>query len=121
MSEQIQETPEHGRGKLNRGGNYGNVFGAGRKKGRVREACLNGFEKGIPRLVSIATGELENASVNDSTTALNILAKYGLGEAKQVLPEEMIDALAQSLEEHDIPQDKIEPICVRLFELLKDE
>jgi len=95
----VQEPGGKG-GKLNRGGNEGNVFGAGAKPKVLRQLCADGFAKAIPRQTQIATGLL-GASCSESTQAFNALGKFGLGELKiEIKDTEIFEALGEVLTRH---------------------
>lgn len=95
----IQEVPTNP-GKLNRGGNFGNVFGAGAKPKILRQMCADGFAKAIPRQTEIASGGL-GASPSESTGAFNALGKFGLGELKiEIKDTDIFEALGNVLSKH---------------------
>ena len=77
--------------KPNRGGNEGNVYGAGRKPNAVVQRCLEGFDENIDWLRSVAKNEqvieVANAlgivqtrkpTYAERLAAIDRLAKYGV-------------------------------------------
>lgn len=87
-------------GLINRGGNEGNVFGAGRKPKVLRQLCAAGFEQAIPIQTAIAVGEIP-ASAAEKTGAFNALGKFGLGELKiEIKDTEIFEALGEVLTRH---------------------
>jgi len=87
-------------GLINRGGNTGNVFGAGGKPKVLRQLCADGFAKAIPIQTAIAVGEIP-ASAAEKTGAFNALGKFGLGELKiEIKDTEIFEALGEVLSRH---------------------
>lgn len=90
----MRKAPERQEGhpNLNRGGNEGNVYGAGRLRKAVRERCVSGFDEGLTDLVNVANGRawIEDTDIfgrkfkrkpnqEERFKAMDMLAKYGLG------------------------------------------
>lgn len=75
--ESATRTPRHGKGRLRTGGKPGNKGGTGRPPSAVRAVLRQAFEDRIPLLAAIASGE--SSGISDQLKALDILAKYGLG------------------------------------------
>ena len=102
-------------------GNPGNK-GGGRPKNRIRELCAEGFAKALPRIIKIASGEEDGVTPGESVNGFDKLGKYGLGEAKTVVPEEIITAFAEVLaDEQSIPSELIPILVQKLIDKLKDE
>lgn len=99
----VQEEAATG-GRLNRGGNEGNVFGGGQKPKYLRELCAQGFAKAIPIQTDIATGNIP-ASAAEKTGAFNALGKFGLGELKiEIKDTHIFEALGEVLPRHVDPE-----------------
>lgn len=108
-------TPEN----LLPGGVPGNAGGTGRPPNELRLKNRQLHEK------ALAKAE-ERIDANEHTeaflgTVLNATGKYGLGEAKVVVPEELIAAVADALADDDrIPTECIAGVTARLAEKLRD-
>lgn len=111
--------PGRNGGTLNVGNPGG---GGGRPKERIRRKFREIMEKGIPALEKIATGEADGVTPGETIKAIDVAGKYGLGEAKVLLPEEFAAALAEVLTEHPKVDPEIVPeIIEKLIERLKEE
>jgi predicted RNA-binding protein Jag len=101
---------ENGRGALYAGGVKGNA-GGGRPPSHVRAAHLSNADKGasfIARFLELATLKLEEAStvqdleelrgyLSEVIRSIDVSNKYGLGEQKVVMPEELVSSLSEAL------------------------
>jgi hypothetical protein len=99
---------------------------AGAKKSTVREKCREGFEAALPYLTRIAkgkTGEAIDAPIpapGESIRALDVLGKYGLGEAKVLVPDELAECVVKVLASCDfLSGAEREDIAAKLDEALK--
>lgn len=92
----------HG-GAIYSGGVPGHEGAGGRPKSTVREKCKAGFEAALPYITRIATGKTGDAidalipNAGESIRAVDVLGKYGLGEAKVIVPDELYDIVAKVL------------------------
>ena len=103
-------------------GNPGNKGGTGRPKNRIRELCAEGFKKALPRIIDIAAGDADGVSPGESVQGFNALGKYGVGEARVVLPDEFATALVDVLgDDERIKTEWIPEIVQNLIDKLKDE
>lgn len=95
---------------LKQGDNPGPWPGAGRPSSKVRELCRQGFEKALPQIIEIADGtkDYEGRRPNpaEQTRAFAELGKFGLGEAKVLVPEHLTQIVAQVLGECDFLTDE---------------
>lgn len=112
-SENIGWPGAHGGGWLTPG-NPGNK-GGGVPTKRLRELCREGFSRGVGKVSKIAEGIVEG----DSIRALDVLGKYGLGEQKVMVPEEILQAISQIGPKY-MDEAKYEAFAAELVEALKD-
>ena len=104
----------HG-GAILSGGMPGNRGGFGNPKSSIRELCRQGFSKALPRIVKIAEGDDPLATGAESIRAFGELGKYGLGEAKVLVAEELKAMVAEVLLSCDYLTGKQhDDICKRL-------
>lgn len=110
-------TPEN----LLPGGVEGNKGGTGRPPSQLRAAMRDILANhGIEKLERIVSGTEDGVSPSESLKGIEVCGKFGLGEAKQVVAEEVIQALAEVLAEDErIPEDCIGDITSKLIEKLK--
>lgn len=108
-------------GTLKRGGTNP---GAGRPPNAFREECRRVSQETLPVLERIVKGTAQRGdskpSFSDSRAAWSDIAKMGYGEAKVVIPDEIIPIIGIILgEEPEISMECIERITERLIERLK--
>lgn len=124
--------PEHGRGQLRTGGNNP---GSGRPSSAVRQSSRDNYDRGsgfISKLLDLVEAKFDAATsledlgelramLGELLRGIDISGKYGLGEAKTIIPEEVIEALGQVLgnPDHKIPIESIPGIVNELTGLLK--
>jgi hypothetical protein len=132
-SDGISEPPKliprpDGRGALLSGGVPGHDgSNAGRKKSAVRELCRQHFESIVPDLAEIAKGsatrEWAGAEVGpmfgERVRAADVLGKYGLGEAKAIVSQEVLEAVGEVAGEY-VPADRLEAFTNALVDRLKE-
>src|SRR3954466_5133788 len=76
--------PGRNGGRLLPGGVPGNRGGKGAVPRRLRTLCRDGWEQGIPRMVSIAAGDADGVSPGESVNAWKALGAFGVGELQAV-------------------------------------
>jgi hypothetical protein len=105
---------------LLKGGVPGNKGGTGRPPSALRAAMREILEaKGLDKLERIVTGEEDGVSPGESLKAIDICGKFGLGEAKAVLPDELLKAVASVAAEYLSPED-MEPFTDKLIQRIKE-
>jgi hypothetical protein len=100
---------------------------AGRPKSAIRELCRQGFEEVVPDLVEIAKGAATREwagnpvgpMFGERVRAADVLAKYGLGEAKAVVPQDVLEAVGEIAAEF-VPEERWEAFSAALVEKLKE-
>jgi hypothetical protein len=93
-------------------GNPGNNGGTGRPPNELRLAAREGFGKFIKKLNEMEDREM---GVLEVARALDVCGKYGLGEAKVVVGEELVDAVAQAIAEEELPSEVKDRLIERIF------
>jgi hypothetical protein len=102
---------------LKQGENWGNK-GGGRPSSAMRAAARDGFDAVIT-LIQHAIETKQELSLGELSRALDILGKYGLGEQKVILPEELINAIAEVLADDErIPSECIPDVTAKLIQRL---
>lgn len=103
------------------GGVPGNKGGSGRPPSALRAHMREILEKrGLQKLEDIVSGQEDGVTPSESLKAIDICGKFGLGEAKQVMPDEMAEALAQTLAEfEEIPAEILPKITASLITKLQ--
>lgn len=61
----------------------------------AREMAREGFAKALPGIIDIASNHEEGVSASERIRALDVLGKYGLGELRAVVEEEVLRAVAK--------------------------
>lgn len=104
------------------GGMPGNKGGTGRPPSQLRAAMRDILAKhGIEKLEKIVSGTEDGVSPSESLKGIEVCGKFGLGEAKQVVPEEVCNAIAEVLAEDErIPAEAIPDIVDKLIARLKE-
>lgn len=126
-SETTDETPAvgslipqaHG-GALRYGGT--NAGGPGVPKSSIREECRKAFRESIPNIARIAKGRPTNpenplsvVTASEVVRAIDVLGKYGLGEAKVLVPDELKSLFVEVLISCDyLTGEQHDDICKRL-------
>jgi hypothetical protein len=105
----------HG-GALLSGGKPGNKGGYSLSNDWTRRLKDLGIRKGIPRIESALDGESDNTALK----AVELIGKFAFGEAKLILADEMLEAVATACVEFMPDREVREKFLARLEELLKD-
>jgi len=108
------------------GGKPGNR-GGGNIKSKVRELCRQGFEEALPTIIEIAKGNATrefmgnevDPQFSERVRAADVLAKYGLGEAKAIVAEDVLIAVGEVAADY-VPPERLEAFTAALTERLKD-
>lgn len=98
-------------------GNEGCKGGTGRPSNEIRAASRESYAAFQEKLKEKLNTEL---SVTEITQAMNVTGKYGLGEAKVLVPDEIIEALAEVLAVSSLDADEMSSIIKEFTEKLKD-
>lgn len=114
MSAEPEKIPQKHGGALLSGGKPGNKGGPGRPPSGLREACREIFEGSLENLKTIAQGTAKRPFMGDEVPplfseqikAIDTAGKYGLGEAKVVVPEELAGLVADVLASCDFLTDE---------------
>lgn len=123
---------------LNRGGNEGNRYGAGRKRSAVRRKLLGGVEKAAKYWLSVANGEavvampgvgkqpdtIRKPTHEERGKAYEMLCRYGLGTQDEIIVlanDTILDVLADVLPEHIDDPDQVDAILVAVGVRLSGE
>ena len=106
----------HG-GALLAGGQPGNVGGVGRPPSALRERLRGSFHERVAVLEQIADDE--SATHRDRMRAVDILAKYGLGQLREVSVEDVRGRLSATLEllRQELDPDQADHLIMRLREI----
>lgn len=78
----LMVVPSHGKGLIRVGSLPGNTPGTGRPPSAIREQLRGSFSDRIAVLEGIA--DKEDSSASDRIRAVDVLAKYGLGEKTEL-------------------------------------
>lgn len=114
MSELIPQP--HGGALRNGGTNRG---GPGRPASEIRAAARDGFEVTLSK-ISKLVAEKEDIALTELCRAADVQGKYGMGEAKVIVPDEVIEAVARVLAADErIPAECIDDVTRALAEQLK--
>ncbi len=81
---------------LNRGGNEGNVYGAGEPSSTIKGSLKQILEThGVKKLESIVSGQEDGVTPGESLKGIEICAKYTLAEPNVLVPELFLKAVAR--------------------------
>jgi hypothetical protein len=87
----------------------------------IRAEARDLFFQSLPFLARISKGEVGEASMGTAVRACDLLGRYGLGEAKVVLPEELVRILGLVLgQDSRIPAECIEDVTASLIANLSE-
>jgi hypothetical protein len=87
----------------------------------IRAEARDLFYQSLPFLARVSKGEIGEASLGTAVRACDILGRYGLGEAKVVLPEELVRVVGLVLgQDERIPADCIQDVTANLIAKLSE-
>jgi hypothetical protein len=87
----------------------------------IRAEARELFFQSLPFLGRISKGDVAEATLANAVRACDILGRYGLGEAKVVLPEELIRIVGLVLgQDKRIPAECIEDVTASLITKLAE-